>query len=139
MRNLRAFASDQGGLAAIEFAFIAPIIVVILVMGVDIWLQGTQVAAVRTALQTGARYYETGGNDDPTAQAVSVAAWSTKPTGGALNVVRSCMCGSTPVSCTTLCPGSEPPSAFVTLSATGTYSGLTKVHAISQSDVIRVR
>ena len=139
MRRLRAFAADRRGLAAMEFALIAPILVATLVFGVDGWLQGTQTSQVRTAMHTAARYYETGGNDDPTASAVALAAWVAQPSDARLTVVRSCTCGSTPISCTTLCPGSNPPSAFITMTGSATYSGLIHTHAISQSDVVRVR
>jgi Flp pilus assembly protein TadG len=122
-----------------EFAFIAPIVAVMLVVGVDGWLRETHMSQMRTATHTGVRYYQTGGSDDPTAQAVSAAAWSGMPANGALNVVRSCTCGSSAVSCATVCAGSNPPSVFLTLTASGTYSGLMHSHALSQSDVIRVR
>ena len=139
MRRLRAFASDRDGLAAMEFAFIAPIVAVMLVVGVDGWLRETHMSQMRTATQTGVRYYQTGGSDDTIAQTVSAAAWSGKPANGALNVVRSCVCGSTAVACTTVCTGNNLPSVFLTLTASGTYSGLMQSHALSQSDVIRVR
>ena len=139
MRRLRTFATDRRGLAAMEFALIAPVIVAMLVFGVDGWLQGTQTSQVRTAMHTAARYYETGGNDDPTASAVALAAWVGKPGDASMSVVRSCTCGATPVACSTLCAGSNTPSAFITLTGGGTYSGLVHAHAISQSDVVRVR
>jgi hypothetical protein len=68
-----------------------------------------------------------------------MSAWTGKPADGALSVVRACTCGATPIACNLLCPGSNPPSAFITLSATGTYAGLVHTHAISESDVLRVR
>jgi Flp pilus assembly protein TadG len=139
MRRLRAFAADRRGLAATEFALIAPILIAMLVFGVDGWLKGTQTSQVRTALHTAARYYETGGNDDPTASAVALAAWVTKPADASMSVVRACMCGTNPVSCTTLCAGTDPPNAFVTMTGAATYTGLIHTHAISQSDVVRVR
>ena len=139
MRRLRAFGPDQRGLAGMEFAFIAPIVIALLVLGVDGWMRESQMADMRTAMHTGARYYETGGSDDPTAQAVSTAAWLTRPQDGALGVVRACTCGSTPVACTAVCGGSNLPSVFITLTASGTYNGLLQSHALSQSDVIRVR
>ena len=139
MRRLRAFVSDRDGLAAMEFAFIAPIVAVMLVMGVDGWLRETHMSQMRTATQTGVRYYQTGGSDDTVAQTVSAAAWSGKPANGVLNVVRSCTCVSTAVACATVCTGNNLPSVFLTLTASGTYSGLMQSHALSQSDVIRVR
>jgi Flp pilus assembly protein TadG len=139
MRRLRAFAADHRGLAAMEFALIAPVLITVLVLGVDGWLQGTQTSQVHTAIHTGSRYYETGGNDDTVAQTVAMSAWSGKPANAALNVVRACTCGATPIACNTLCAGSNPPSAFITMTATATYTGLVHSHAISQTDVVRVR
>jgi Flp pilus assembly protein TadG len=139
MRPLRAFSRDQRGLAGVEFAFIAPIVVALLVLGVDGWQRESQLSDMRAAMHTGARYYETGGSDDTIAQTVSAAAWASKPQNGAATVVRACTCGSTPVACTTVCGGTSLPSVFITLTATGTYSGLVHSHVLSQSDVIRVR
>lgn len=139
MRRLRAFATDRRGIAATEFALIAPIVVAMLVFGVDGWLKETQTSQIRTAMHTGSRYYETGGNDDTVAQTVAMAAWTGKPDDAAMSVVRSCTCGTAPASCSSLCGGSNPPSAFITLTASGTYSGLIHQHALQQSDMLRVR
>jgi Flp pilus assembly protein TadG len=139
MRRRRTFFPDQRGLAGMEFAFIAPIVVALLVLGVDGWMRGSQLSDMRAAMHTGARYYESGGSDDTVAQTVSTAAWATKPQNGAMTVVRACTCGSTPVACTTVCGGTSLPSAFITLTASGTYSGLLQSHAISETDVIRIR
>ena len=139
MRSLINFGRDRRGLAGVEFAFIAPIVIVLLVLGVDGWQRESQLADMRTAMHTGARYYETGGSDDTVAQTVSAASWGSKPQNGTMSVVRACTCGATPVACTTVCGGTSLPSVFVTLSATGTYAGLMQSHVLSQSDVIRVR
>ena len=139
MRPLHSFIDDRRGIAGVEFAFIAPIVIGLLVLAVDGWQRESQISDMRTAMHTGARYYETGGSDDTVAQTVSTAAWSTKPPNGAVTAVRACTCGSLPVACTTVCSGSSLPSVFVTLSATGTYTGLMQSHVLSQSDVIRVR
>lgn len=139
MRLIQTFFRNQRGVAGIEFAFVAPIVIGLLVMAVDGWQREVQLSDMRTAMHTGARYYETGGSDDTVAQTVSTASWSTKPANGAVSIVRACMCGSSAVSCTTVCSNSNLPSVFVTLAATGTYSGLMQSHVLSQNDVIRVR
>ena len=139
MRALKTFFRDRSGLAGVEFAFIAPIVIAVLVLGVDGWQRESQISDMRTAMHTGARYYENGGSDDVVAQTVSTAAWSTKPQDGQIAVTRACTCGATPIACTGVCNGNSLPSLFITLSATGTYTGLLQSHAISQSDVIRVR
>ncbi|HEX3363737.1 TadE/TadG family type IV pilus assembly protein [Phenylobacterium sp.] len=139
MRRFARFASDRSGLAALEFALIAPLLATLLVVGADTWLNVSQNQDMRTALQSGARYYQTGGADDPTAQLVAQQAWPGKPADGAVSVARSCTCGSSPVDCATLCTGSNPPSVFLTLTASGTFTGLLQSHAMSQNDTVRVR
>ena len=139
MRALKALLRDRSGLAGVEFAFIAPIVIAVLVLGVDGWQRESQIANMRTAMHTGARYYENGGSDDVVAQTVSTAAWTTRPQDGLISVARACTCGGTTISCTGVCNGTSLPSVFITLSGTGTYTGLLQSHAISQSDVIRVR
>jgi Flp pilus assembly protein TadG len=139
MRGLKTFLRDRRGLAGVEFAFIAPIVIAVLVLGVDGWQRESQIANLRTAMHTGARYYENGGSDDVVAQSVSTAAWTTRPQDGLISVARACTCGGTTISCTGVCNGTNLPSVFITLSGTGTFTGLLQSHAISQSDVIRVR
>ena len=139
MSALKTFFRDRSGLAGVEFAFIAPIVIAVLVLGVDGWQRESQISDMRTAMHTGARYYENGGSDDVVAQSVSTAAWTTRPQDGLISVARACTCGGTTISCTGVCNGTNLPSVFITLSGTGTFTGLLQSHAISQSDVIRVR
>lgn len=138
-RLLRAWRDDRSGLAATEFALIVPVLATLLILGSDGWLQANQTSDVRTALQTGARYYESGGSDDNAAQAAMLAAWASKPANGSLSTARSCTCGSTPTVCTSTCPDSSLPSVFVQLTAQATYSGIWQSHAVSQSNVVRIR
>jgi len=139
MRPLRNFLGDRSGLAALEFALIAPLLSAILLLGADTWLNVSQHEDMRTALQSGARYYQSGGADDPTAQLVAQNAWRARPADGTVSVARSCTCGTTPDDCATLCAGNNPPSVFLTLTAQGTYSGLLQSHAFSVNDTVRVR
>lgn len=139
MRALKRFIADERGLAGVEMAMLTPIVVVLLVLGVDGWQRSSQVSDMRTAMHTGVRYYETGGSDDTVAQAVAAASWGSKPADGVLSVTRACMCGATAVDCTATCGGTSLPSVYITLAASGTYSGLMQSHALSQSDAVRVR
>jgi len=139
MRSFRSFLTDRSGVAALEFALITPLLVAMLVFGADTWLRINQLNDERTALQTGIRYYETGGSDDTAAQQVAQAAWPHIPTNGALTVARSCTCGTLPADCTSLCAGNNTPSVFLTLTAQGTYSGVMESRVLTQNDVVRVR
>lgn len=139
MRRLRALARDRRGVAAVEFALILPILVAVLILGVDGWLRITHANDMRTALQTGARYYQSGGADDTAAQQAALSAWPTPPTDATLTVSRTCMCGPSAAACSSLCGGSAPPSALITLSARGTFQGLTGTTPLAEDEVVRVR
>lgn len=139
IRFLKSWLADREGLAAIEFALVVPVLATLLIFGVDGWMQVSQVSDTRTALQSGARYYETGGASDSAAQAAVVGAWPSKPSDGVANVARSCLCGSNPTDCATVCADQSLPSVFVQLSAQGTYSGLLQSHPVNETNVIRIR
>jgi Flp pilus assembly protein TadG len=137
--RLRRFIDDRRGLAALEFALIAPLLMGLLILGTDGWMRTTQMSAMRSALQSATRYYQLGGADDPTAQTLAMQSWAHAPQDAAVTVTRSCTCGTAPALCSTLCAGSDPPSVYITLASSGTSTGLLQSHAMSQSEVLRVR
>jgi len=139
MRRLRLLASDRSGVAALEFALIAPLLATLLVVGADTWLSISQKNDMMTALQSGARYYQLGGSDDPTAQLVAQKAWPSKPASASVAVARSCTCGTTPADCSSVCAGSNPTSVYLTLTATGSFQGLMHSRTLSATDILRVR
>jgi len=139
IRFLKSWAADREGLAAVEFALIVPVLATLLILGTDGWMNINANAEVRTALQTGARYYQTGGSSDDAATAAVTAAWPSKPADGALSIARSCSCAALPADCASTCPDATLPSVFVQLTAQGTYTGLMQSHPVSATNVIRVR
>jgi len=138
MRRSRSFWADRRGISALEFALIAPVLSTILVLGWDGWMMMNQATDMRTAVQTGARYYQIGGTDDAAAKAAALAAWVSKPSGSALTVTRACFCGSAANSCDTAC-ASGTPSTFITLAATSTFSGTMQHKSLTEQEVVRVR
>ena len=139
MRTLRNFIVDRRGMAALEFALIAPLLAGLIVVGADGWLRTSQMTDMRSALQSGMRYYQLGGSDDPSAQALTMRSWAHAPSDGAATVARSCMCGTQPVACSVVCAGSNPPTVYVTLITTGTFTGLLQSQMLAQNEVLRVR
>lgn len=139
LRLWGAFRDDAQGLAALEFALIAPLMAGLLLAGADGWLRISQHNDMRTALHSGARYYQAGGSDDAAANSLAMAIWASRPSDGTLQVTRSCACGAAPIVCSALCSGSNPPAAYVTLTASGTFDGVLNSRRLSDSEVIRVR
>jgi len=138
MRRFLSFFTDRRGVSALEFALIAPILSSVLILGWDGWMMINQTTDMRTAVQTGARYYQIGGSDDAAAKTAALAAWVHKPADGALTVARVCYCGTTANDCSSTC-ASGTPSTYLTLTATSTFSGAIEHKALTQSEVIRVR
>jgi Flp pilus assembly protein TadG len=139
MQRLRTFFRDCRGVAALEFALIAPVLASVLILGVEGWLEFDQGSDMRAALQTGARYYQTGGSDDTAAQGVAMSAWADRPANGTVTVARVCKCGSTPVACSSVCAAYATPTVYVTLTASTAFTGLVQSHNLLQSEMVRVR
>ena len=137
---IRRLLRHDGGAAAVEFAFVLPIIVAVLLLGVDGWLRLSQARDMSGALQTAARYYPNGGSDDDAAKALGLAAWGTAPSGATLTVSRACTCSGASSSCTASCGNGSAPQTLITLSAQSTFSSLTGGSSqLSRQEVLRVR
>ncbi|HEY8616627.1 TadE/TadG family type IV pilus assembly protein [Phenylobacterium sp.] len=137
--RLRTFAGDRRGVTALEFALISPILALVVVMGVDGWTATRQALDMRTALQTGARYYQVGGTDDAQARATTLAAWSRRSDDGVVTVSRACKCATTVTVCSATCSGGQPPAVFVTLTASSSFDGAVRQAGMTEHEVIRVR
>jgi Flp pilus assembly protein TadG len=138
--------SDQSGVAAIEFAIIAPLLGLMLLAIVDSWSLASSALAMRAGISAAANYIIQGGRTDATAQALALSAWQDAPADAAVTVSRVCSCSGTVVGCSTLCTGtSKPASIFVHVLATGTWTGpfttdyMPITLTLSREQVVRLR
>jgi Flp pilus assembly protein TadG len=139
MTFLRSFLRRNDGASAVEFAIVAPILVGLLLSGVDAWAEINRKQDMHAAIQAGAHYYMGGGTDDPTAQSVSLSGWPNKPGDGHVSIARACTCGGAVSSCSVLCTiTQEAPETRITLTATTQWTGLRPA-ALSEAETIRVR
>jgi len=140
MKRLFRALRDERGVAAVEFALIVPILASLIVLGIDGWTRINQVSQMRSAVQTGARYYQAGGADDNAAAQLALASWNNAPAGATVTTARSCTCGGAGASCSSLCANQALPQAYVTLTATGGFSDMmTGQQSLTQSGTVRVR
>jgi|SRR5882724_715923 len=125
------FGSDPSaisGVASVELAIIAPILVVALICTVDLGLGIYRSMQVEAAAQAGAEYVITRGF---TASGVTAAIASATPLASIAATpapVQFCGCASSSgiasATCGTPCPGGSNPGTYVTVSAQASYTPL---------------
>jgi Flp pilus assembly protein TadG len=136
---IKKFAHDERGVSAIEFALIAPVLLISLLGVVDIGNVVYQRSDMESALRSGIQYFMNGGDDLTRAETVVNDAWTTKPEGVSVIAERFCLCDATPHACNVLCDDETYPASYNRLRATATFPGILMddEHLASQS--VRVR
>src|SRR5262245_33993661 len=132
LRRLGRFQRDSRGTSAIEFALIAPVLVVIVVSIDDVSRVALGSAHMQSAVRAGIHYAMVGGTDETVARDQAVAAWTKKPTDWAVTTTKACQCAGVGVDCTTtpFCPDQLRPEMYMTVTATGTFGG--NVYSLAQ-------
>jgi Flp pilus assembly protein TadG len=146
MTYLRRFIRHDGGVSAVEFAFIAPMLLVLLAGISTGWTYSNQLMKMRTAVKSGANYVLQGGVDLDAAKSAVLMSWSNKPGDGTVQVIRQCTCSGAVAACSTVCAGNGSiPNMSVIITATGSVDmplynlfATAKVQATRQEN-IRVR
>jgi Flp pilus assembly protein TadG len=147
-RTLR-IVRDKSGIAAVEFAMVVPVLLLVCFGIADGWSYVTTYLQMRAGVKTAANLVMAGAGSDAAkdtgTQAVALSSWNNKPDDAAVVLVRSYMCGTTVVDETTVCGGTKLPTMFVQITATGTwvppfnFGVFPDPRAISHQQVIRVR
>jgi Flp pilus assembly protein TadG len=140
-RSLRRLASgkadDCRGVAAIEFALVGPMLVVMMVCTVDLGSGIFRKMQVQNAAQAGAIYAALHGF---TASSISTAVTSaTSFSGISASPAPSQYCGCasntgiTTIDCTSTCTGGSTPGTYVTVSAQGVYATILPYPLLPES------
>jgi Flp pilus assembly protein TadG len=135
----KRFQSDERGAAVVEFALVAPIFalaVVIIGDGASLVLHYYD---MRAAVSTAAQYVMVGGSDTSSIRSVAISSWTTRPDSGDVSVSSACLCGASTNACNTLCADQSVPRSYTTISATSSFSGTLISQALSAQQVVRVR
>lgn len=139
LQMLQALFKDRRGVAAVEFAILAPAIAGIAATSFLLWDMIARQRDMDRALKVGAEYYMNGGVSDGAAVESATAAWNNRPENGKVEASRTCRCGEVVASCGDLCPTSTPAAVYVTLMATASKSDSVLFEATSSERVVRVR
>ena len=115
--------SEQGA-SAIEFALLAPVLLIALMGTVDVGRALTQQMALGSILRTGAQS-AIAGSEVSAVNRILLAAKDDDSV--LLNVVQMCACPESPqaaVACSTTCAGPGPTAIYYSLTAEKAFSGL---------------
>jgi Flp pilus assembly protein TadG len=141
----RRLFTDRLGSTAVEFSILAPILIFATLGIIDGWSLASNALALRAGVKAAANYVLEGGQDDATIQTLALSAWESPPSDAAVAVQRVCDCAGSSSDCGSLCVNSKPPSMYVHIHATGTWTGpfttnfLPATMALSREEVVRVR
>jgi hypothetical protein len=137
---IRTFQADQSGVAAVEMALVAPIIVGLAFVSVNLWEATLRRQQQDEALRVASQYYINGGSDDTKARQLGLSAWPNKPQTGDIAISRLHRCGESSVSSTTLCGSAQtPPATIVKIVASATVDGAPFQPVQVRTEMIRVR
>jgi Flp pilus assembly protein TadG len=127
MRGIRTLLSrlktSDGGVAAVEFAMILPVLAVIVISLPDVSQAVTGVIQMENAARASVQYAMGGGNDMSVAHTVGMQSWTIKPTDAVLTGSQSCKCGAAAGTCGQLCADGTNPQTYFTVVASGTLGG----------------
>ena len=145
MKLLHRFIVHSGGVSAVEFAFVAPILVLLLAGIVTGWTYSMQLMEMRTAVKTGANYVLQGGTDLEAVKSAVLMSWTNKPDDAAVDAIRECYCVGDVHACTTVCTDKSIPNMSIIVTATGSVDtplqqlfASTRLPA-TREEIIRVR
>jgi Flp pilus assembly pilin Flp len=137
-RTKRFIANDKGA-SAIEFGFVAPILVAVVLAILDGGLLIYRTYEMRSAISSGSQYLLRGGSDAAVAKAVVLAAWGSEADTPTVGVAASCKCGDSLAICSALCPDKATPRRYFNIDATAHFRGFVLDRSITAGETIRVR
>lgn len=135
----RRFARDQKGAALVEFALIAPIFALGIVLIGDGASLVMRYFDMRAAVSSGAQYLMLGGSEVGVTRQVVLQSWTTAAQGSTASATKQCLCASVANACNTLCPDQTVPQTYYTIQADSSFQGALLSLPLSAQQVIRVR
>ena len=138
-RAFAAFLRAKAGTAALEFAFVAPALIGVVLVLADVANIAMGAADMQTAVRAGVQYAQNGGSELAVAQNLATQAWINQPAGSTLNAQTACKCGAAANACDQPCPDGTVPATYVTVTAVATLGGSVISTNKTTSETVRVR
>ena len=143
---MRKFLRNECGVGAIEFAFIAPFLALVLLGTISGWAYYQQNNYMRDSVEVAGKYFLQGGTSEETALTIAEAAWNDKPDDGTVALNKTCICAGAAASCGGVCSDSSIPETYWTIEASSYYTDPVFIDPIFpngtllyEREVIRVR
>ncbi|CAN7693145.1 pilus assembly protein [Phyllobacterium sp. LjRoot231] len=136
---------SESGVAAIEFALVAPILCLLSLGIIDGWSLASSALSMRASVKTAANMVMQGAADDAAIERVALASWDSRPDDAQVLLSRIYMCGNSVVTASSLCEGSKAPISLVHIQAKTTWTApfdldiYSVSRDLSHEQVIRVR
>ncbi len=137
--SLFAWFGDHGGAAAVEFAFLAPLILVVLAGISDGASLVLKQSSMHSGVSSSAQYIMSGGADLATAKSVGLSSWPARSDKSTFSATKLCYCGSVVSDCTALCTDATAPKAYVTIAASDYVDGWYIKTTVSAQQEVRTR
>jgi Flp pilus assembly protein TadG len=140
--DVRAFASrleaDARGVAAIEFAIGAPMLILGLLAMIDAGMAAATRMEIDRNVRSGAQAAMSLNNDPAAIRSIVLAA-AGEPADLAVDVAMVCACEDVDASCTVPCDSGEAPSVFFNIAAHRPFTGILVDLEISSRTRVQIR
>ncbi len=139
-RTLR-FPRDNGGLSAIEFALIAPVLAFMVLALADAVNFAVSYTSMQRAERAGIQYFMNGGTSASAAQGIVGSVWTNPPANYSVNAQEVCTCpgNGQAVTCGQGCTNGSKSTETMTITASATVGGILTSLPESKSEVVRVQ
>lgn len=123
--------NDTSGVSAVEFAFLAPMLIGGFLMMVDMGVAVAERMEMDRNVRAGAQAAMSLNNDTSAIRSIVLAS-AGSPADLTVDVASGCFCDSVASACTALCTSGEEPEVFVDISASRPFNGIVARHILPE-------
>lgn len=133
------FVAEKKGVAATEFALVAPVLVILTVLMTDVGQAAVSAMNMQAAVRAAIQYAMNGGTDMTAAETVGRGAWEEQPSGASFTSAQSCYCGSADATCGAACADGSQQKVYITATAVAGIGGSVIHFTKTTTQTVEVR
>jgi pilus assembly protein CpaE len=141
LQKIRRALRESNGLAAVEFAIIAPVLAFMIIALADVANFAVAVTSMQRAERVGMQYFMNGGTDTTVAKALVTGAWSNPPGGYTVTTAKVCSCpgNGLATACGSSCSDGQRAWTNMRVTASATVPGALMSLPESRTETVRVQ